>query len=331
MYKCTTEHAVVFTLKNSYGIKTINLTPLQLGADADALIYKAQADDHRLYFVKLKHGHHDTSATLQLLLNNAGIKEIISPIMTSDELASAQLNEFTLTVYPFIEGQDGFSKKLSDNQWITLGTALKRIHELKLPASITSHIKQESYASQWRDTVRSIYEHIASVKPYDKISSDFLADMQTYKSVIMCLVERAETLVHVIQQQPVDDVLCHGDLHAGNVLLANNGALYIIDWDRPIRAPKERDLMFIGAGIGNVWNNKQETELFYIGYGKTDINQDIIDYYRCDRIIQDVAEFYQLLTSDTIRYEDRSTSYNHFVTMFEPNGVVNIALENSLQ
>jgi spectinomycin phosphotransferase len=85
--------------------------------------------------------------------------------------------------------------------------------------------------------------------------------------------------------------------------------------------------MFIGAGVGNVWNNSKEVELFYAGYGKTQINQTIIDYYRCDRIIQDIVEYHQQLLADNTDYNDKLTSYNHFIAMFAPNGVVDIALK----
>lgn len=327
MEKEHTKILLTATLKNNYNIDTAHLAQLTLGADIDAVIYKVIAEDQKEYFVKLKRSHSDMSVTLQLLLHKTGIQEIIAPITTLDGKAASYADGFTLIVYPFIEGQDGFTQTLTDDQWVILGQALRHIHELQLPASITPHIKQESYSSQWADAVRSIYEHIASVKPCDKIASEFLADLQKYKSLIMRLVKQAETLADVIQQQPVDNVLCHGDLHAGNVLIANNGALYIIDWDQPIQAPKERDLMFIGAGVGNVWNNSKEVELFYTGYGKTQINHTIIDYYRSDRIIQDITEYHQLLLANNLDYNDKLTSYNHFVAMFAPNGVVDIAFK----
>ena len=37
-------------------------------------------------------------------------------------------------------------------------------------------------------------------------------------------------------------VLCHSDIHAGNVLLGGNETIYIVDWDDPIMAPKELSL-----------------------------------------------------------------------------------------
>ena len=74
-----------------------------------------------------------------------------------------------------------------------------------------------------------------------------------------------------------------------NVLLDGNESIYIVDWDDPIMAPKERDLMFIGGGVANVWNKLYEEQLFYEGYGLTDINTTISAYYRNERIVQDIA------------------------------------------
>ena len=52
-----------------------------------------------------------------------------------------------------------------------------------------------------------------------------------------------------------------GRLHAigaGNLLIDAKGSLYIVDWDHPIMAPKERDLMFVGGGVGSAWYRPQE-------------------------------------------------------------------------
>jgi spectinomycin phosphotransferase len=199
---------------------------------------------------------------------------------------------------------------------------------LQLPTAIAQSIKQEDFSPQWRNKVKSIYATIENVIPSDEIASKFLTVLKKHQPVILQLADKAEKLATNIKEKPTDFVLCHGDIHAGNVLITNDGNLYIVDWDEPIMAPKERDLMFIGAGVGNVWNQKHETEQFYAGYGDTKTDQQLIDYYRCDRILQDVVEFYEQLLSYDRTYKDREVSYNHFIEMFEPNGVVDIALKN---
>src|SRR5205085_10126041 len=135
----------------------------------------------------------------------------------------------------------------------------------------------------------------------------------------------AEQLGQKIQKHQTEFVLCHSDIHAGNVLIANDGTLYIVDWDQPIMAPKERDLMFIGGGVANVWNNPREEEFFYQGYGKTEIHKDILAYYRHERIVEDIAIYSQQLLFTADGGRDREIMYTHFIDMYESNGVVDIA------
>jgi spectinomycin phosphotransferase len=111
------------------------------------------------------------------------------------------------------------------------------------------------------------------------------------------------------------------------VLIDDNGSIFIVDWDDPIMAPKERDLMFIGGGVANVWNNPREEEFFYKGYGKTEINRTILAYYRHERIVEDIAEYGQALLLTPDGDEDRLIMFEQFKGMFEPNGVVDIALK----
>lgn len=164
-----------------------------------------------------------------------------------------------------------------------------------------------------------------------KIGLFFSPSMQKHRKIIETLVRRAEQLAQKIKQLSPEFVLCHSDLHAGNVLIANNGTMYIVDWDQPIMAPKERDLMFIGGGAGNAWNNKEEEDWFYQGYGNTEINKDILAYYRCQRIVEDIAIYSQQLFLTTEDGKGREVMYQNFIDIFKPNGVVDIAFRTDVE
>ena len=85
-------------------------------------------------------------------------------------------------------------------------------------------------------------------------------------------------------------MLCHADLHAGNLLVEDNGTLHIIDWDEILLAPRERDLMYIGGGLLGNWRAPEDEEiLFYQGYGPVTIDPVAMAYYRYERIITDLA------------------------------------------
>jgi spectinomycin phosphotransferase len=319
------DQLIIDCLSTSYGIEVATLKFLPLGADMDASVYKADAHDKSSYFVKLKRGHHhDIGIAIVELLHNAGIKQIIPPIKTTHSQLTRLIDDFTLIVYPFIDGQNGFSRILKNEQWLTLGKTLRQVHEVNVPPLIQQQVRREEYSPKWRDIVRSLYTYLEAEPIGDEIALKLSAFMNDNLSTIRRLVDRAEQLAQVLQRASPQFVLCHSDVHGGNVLL-DDDAIYIVDWDDPIMAPKESDLMFIGGGVANVWNNSHEEALFYKGYGRTEINKQILSYYRHERIVEDIAIYGQNLLLIAAWGEDRSEMYKHFVAMFEPNGVVEIA------
>ncbi len=328
--KFLSEKDIHFTLRTHFGIEISSLTLLSLGADIDALVYKATANTALSYFIKIKRNkQQDISAVIVELLGNAGIQEIIPPIKTLEGQVIQRIGQCIVNVYPFIDGQDGFSRDLTDAQWITLGKTLKKIHEIKVPAGIQDHIRQEIYAPKWREQVRQIYQHIDDKPSGDEFSLKLLEIMIEKRSEIYQLVDKAEVLSQKLQNQKMPFVLCHSDLHGGNVLIGKDENLYIVDWDEPIMAPKERDLMFVGAGVANVWNKPEEEILFYQGYGVVEINMKALAYYRNERIVEDIAEYAEALLLTKSGENDRATLFNHFAGMFLPHGVVEIALNTA--
>jgi spectinomycin phosphotransferase len=321
------DQRIISCLKDYYGIEVAKLTFLPLGADNNASVYKAQAKDKRCYFIKLKKGHqHEISVEVLKLLHDSGVQEIIPPLKTVHGKQIQLLESFTLIVYPFIEGKDGFSRELSEKQWIKLGHALKRIHQIAVPTELRNKIRNETYSAKWRQIVRSFYE--AEQPTSDDAALKLWKFMQEHRQKIRRLVDRAEELGQKLMHESHPFVLCHSDIHGGNVLLEGEATIYIVDWDDPIMAPKERDLMFIGGGVANVWNKPHEEKLFYNGYGKTEVNPELLSYYRHERIVEDIAVYAQLLLLTTEGGEDRRQMYKHFVDMFEPQGVVDIAFKN---
>lgn len=324
------EQHIINTLKNEYNLTVSTLKQIPLGADIDASVYKATTCTNTSYFVKVSRNHNNIASLIQRFLHENGIKEIIAPRITNDNKTTCLINNFTLNVYPFIEGENGFNHSLTNQQWIALGKALHNIHILTLPPSIKNNLKQESYSPQWRQEVKNIYTYIATNPNISHpLAIQLLTILNQKKETILLLIDLADTLADHIKQLSPELVLCHADLHGGNVLIPNNTTLYIIDWDQPILAPKERDLMFIGGGVGNVWNKPDEEKLFYCGYGHTTINYNILTYYRCERIIEDIAIYSNELLFNSTDTNDKTEMLHHFMNLFTPNGVIEIAIKTS--
>lgn len=324
------EQRIIESLNRDYDIKAINLSLLPIGADINASIYKANAQD-KSYFIKLKRGlHQDISATIITLLQDAGIDHIIPPIKTKEGQPISHVDEYTLIVSTFIEGQDGFTRDLSNEQWVTLGKVMRKIHEVNVPPTVQHMIRREVFSSKWREALKKLWTQIESEINPDEISSAFIAFMKNHAAEIQQIAHTAERLAKQSQDKTPEFVLCHADIHGGNVLLEGNGFVYIVDWDDPIMAPKERDLMFIGAGVANVWNKEHEEELFYKGYGKTQVNSAMLTYYRHERIVEDIVELAQQIMLTSLDTQSRLQAYQHFIDQFEPQGVVDIAFKTDI-
>ena len=139
----------------------------------------------------------------------------------------------------------------------------------------------------------------------DPIAERLATGWREKRQEIATLVERAADLAQELREKSLPFVLCHTDLHAGNVLLGADGELAIVDWDDPILAPKERDLMFFGAGVGAIWDTAREETLFYQGYGPVEIDLTALAYYRYERIVADFASYGEQIFEAQGGVEDR--------------------------
>ena len=151
--------------------------------------------------------------------------------------------------------------------------------------------------------------------------------MKSKRDEITHLIERTEQLASELQSKPLELVLCHTDIHGRNILISDDDKLHvvIVDWDNPILAPKERDLMFIGGGIDEIWKSKREEAVFYEGYGKTEINLSALAYYRYERVIEDLVVICEQLLLTDEGGADRERSYGWFTSNFEPGSTIEIA------
>jgi spectinomycin phosphotransferase len=320
------DERIVACLQDEYGLPVVQVTFLPLGADLNTAAYRLVAADKTPYFLKLRSGAFDEiCATLPKILSDLGIGQIIAPLATQKGQLWASLDAFKLILYPFIEGRNGFEVNLSARQWSALGLTLKSIHTATLPRALLRRIQRETYSPQWREIVKRFLEYVENGVFEDGVAVKMAAFLKSKRGEILELVGQAERLAQTLQARSQDYVLGHSDIHAGNVLIGTNGSFYIVDWDDPILAPKERDLMFIGGGIGSVWNKAREETLFYEGYGRTEIDPIALAYYRHERIVEDIAIFCRqiFLTNDDGR--DREQAFEYLKSSFLPDHTLEMA------
>jgi spectinomycin phosphotransferase len=196
------------------------------------------------------------------------------------------------------------------------------------PSAGAARASREDYSARWREVV-SGFDHQLETRAYDDPVAERLAAFwRTKRDEIRALVARAEQLANSLRARAdaVDDfVLCHADLHPGNLLQDAGGELAIVDWDAPIFAPRERDLMCLGGGVSEVWSDAREEALFYAGYGPITLDPLALAYYRYERIVADLAAYGEQIFGAHGSLEDREHGLRQVMGQFLPRQVVEVA------
>lgn len=321
------DETITACLQEEFGLRAAQITFLPLGADQNTAVYRAVVDNGMPYFVKLRSGIFDEiSVELPKFLSDQGVRHVIAPLTTRLGKLWASLGTFKMILYPFVDGRNGYDVTLSERHWLDFGAALKRIHTIVLPVAFSDRIRRETYSSRWRKITKTFLEHLADNVYEDPVAMKCAAFLRAKYNEIGDLVGRTEHLAASLLAHPPGVVLCHSDVHAGNILIDADETLYIIDWDDPILAPKERDLMFIGGAQGFTGYTAQEEEaLFYRGYGQIEINPLALAYYRYERIVQDIAAFCSQIFLTHEGGKDREQALNYLMSNFLPDNTIETA------
>lgn len=316
---------IVRRLENAYGLTAHEIEFLPLGADVNTAVYKVSDARANAYFVKLRRGDfNEASVIVPELLKENGVCHVIAPFPTEISKLWANIGDFHLMVYPFVNGDDGFKRAPSHAHWHDLGVVLKHLHSLSLPVDVESSIPKEDFTDVWREAVRDYQNQAQNTQFSDPISAELAGFLREKRAVIDELCQRADELASIMRVKTLPYVVCHADIHVGNMLIDDNDDLYVVDWDTLILAPKERDLMFIGAGIGIAPSQEAEAN-FYQGYGKTEIDAVGITYYRYERIIQDIAAYCEEIFHSDEGMEDRRQGLRFLKGQFLPGNEIEIA------
>jgi spectinomycin phosphotransferase len=272
-------------IKQEYGISISRFEKLTIGFDQHTIIYKLFLQTNEIYFLKIRLSNFN-----KLCINipfwmstKLNLPHLIDPIKTIKNKLFVKKYSCYLILFPFIDGQSGWDVSLTKDQFYEFGKFMSYLHSMDLSERYLDRFSVETYDGKYRNSVKNIFKGIKTES--NNIIKKFFDVMQEHEKIIIQMIGYLEKILSEIEETNKKICLCHGDIHAGNILI-NKDNFYIVDWDTILLAPKEKDLMFIGGGIGNKWKNKEEIEYFYKGYGKEiRIDNNLIKYYRCERII----------------------------------------------
>jgi spectinomycin phosphotransferase len=222
--------------------------------------------------------------------------------------------------------------RMSAQQWRDYGATLRQIHDVAVTPELARQMRREVFVPEWGAMVRRLDAHISS-EAFDAPARQALATFwRAQRQVILTILERAETLGARLTQNPPPAVLCHADIHTGNVIVGVDGQVWFVDWDEAILAPIERDLMFAVGGISEKLVSPAEEAQFLAGYGAAPIDPVTLAYYRYTWAVGDIGSYgEQVFFRPDFGPITLQAGVAGFTSLFEPGEIVSLAFGSEFQ
>jgi hypothetical protein len=277
-------------IEQAYGLSNVTLIPALRGFVAETYTVDTDNPDTR-YFAKWTRMQPRYTQNLiealpvLLALHRLGFDRISYPIpAVTGGLSVEPPQGGTLVLYNHIDARWTFEYSFAD--YVDL---LSRIHAVTPEVDVP--IKREDFATTGLEEMRAELQQIEAL-PEDAPEvhrmlrtellpyfAEFETDLAEYETLALSLYEKSF--------EGFRGVITHGDA-PGNIMVADDGTLYVIDWDDLLLAPPERDTWFhVDDPDGWVLFLRYYRERFP-GY---ELDQEVYRFYLLRRYVEDIEGF----------------------------------------
>lgn len=321
------DERIISALQENYSIYVSGIEFLPLGLDSSAWAYRMETEND-IHFLKLrKEIPNPAGILIPRFLKEQGIEQVMAPLPTQNGETWAIADDFFFILYPFITGQRVMDVGMSDAHWVEFGSVLKRLHTTIPPSGLLSQLRSETFIPKQLEFTKQLHRLFTNRSYNDPFKKELSAFWLEKYETISSILERTEALSIKMQASDLEFVLCHADVHTANVLLTEDDKILIIDWDETLLAPKERDLLFVMGSIFNDTSEGKAEQLFFEGYGETQVDPLALAYYRYDWCVEDMGEFAKdVFGRENVGEETKANSIGWFKSLFSKGNSIEIAL-----
>jgi spectinomycin phosphotransferase len=298
-------------MKTQLPIKVENLTAAieqYYPFTVQALTFKAEGwggysyfvtdSDGNRYFLKLQNETHTTGIfaanspdfylSLIFQLHQKKLVNLPKIILTKTGDFSAQFADFKIVIYAFITGREVGFRSWPEGILPKLADQVGKLHASR-PLLNFEHPFIENFQIAFET---ELLEYLSILKPKQPENSSGLQKLRAVlhprQDVIQVHLKRLLDLQFKLRQRDHAMVICHTDLHGGNLMTDEAGKLFLLDWENAMIAPPEHDLFF-WAGDEEQWEQLWPIYCQEMGEQQPDCN--ILEFHFLRRALEDVADF----------------------------------------
>ena len=304
--------ALVETVRREYGLHIERLTFVPVGWVAHC--YIADCAGGERYFLKIgsDSGQIPTAASdldfyLPLtwqLCSQRILPHIACPVKTRTGQFTVRFEKHLLILFDFIEGKTVGFGGLSDDILVKLARLVGILHKSTSQIKVEHPFYERFDIAFENDLVNSL-DVLADMTPGDRNGKQELRTLLLpRKDEILGYLNRLKELQALARATGKEMVVCHTDLHGENLMMDDQGNLYILDWEGAMTAPPEHDLFFF-AWDDSFW------DLFLPNYerefGPVSLDSNVFGFYYYRRNLEDLtAWIVRILYHNTDEEQDQA-------------------------
>jgi spectinomycin phosphotransferase len=303
---------LIKTIQEEYGLEVAALRFLLRGWGGDCYLAETRSGTH--YFLKL----HDPDnyigvAALSMdfylplidQLHGKGIlPQIPHPLPTRNGAFYLNVGPQVLVITNYIEGEDVGFGKISKPILMKLADMVGILHS-STPRLKFEHPFIEKYETSFVPKLMKSLNELEGVQPGVRPGVQLLREsIQPWIEQLNKYIDWLLSLQIQVKSEDKSMVVCHTDLHGGNLRQDDQGNLYLLDWENAMIAPQEHDMIFF-TGDAETWDTFWQ---IYRGhFDLISLDSDTLAFYFYRRGLEDVAGLvFRIMAGDGDDAQDRS-------------------------
>jgi spectinomycin phosphotransferase len=322
-----------------FGLRAVEAILVESGVDREATLWRVRDVIGRDLAVKWTSGGTVAGLAVACALAHAGVDGVVAPLPANDGRLWSDREGRRLMVVPWVDAPVALNADLEEHHWVALGRLLAAVHALPV-AGTTDLPSSDQPHRRLRRAVAALHRHLdealdlgRTTEAGDDLTRLVLDEAPMLRVAVDALLSGADHLhaTRVRSRHGTPHMVCHADPHLGNVLVGDDGGVWLLDWDDAVLGPREQDLLFVldGGVLAFAPVTTTQTEAFFTGYGPVEIDRHALAYHRSLRALEDLVDFaLEVVAPDRHSRPTREAAYRYLRNNMAAGSLTEAALRS---